>query len=69
MAETYGELICRLCQLRDQMKQTPRGRAALEMVRREVGNAAALERHGIDPATAWETGRQFRVTDRKEKLI
>lgn len=29
MAETYGELVCRLCQLRDQMNSTPAGRAAL----------------------------------------
>ncbi len=29
MAETYGELICRLCQLRDQMRKTDAGRIAL----------------------------------------
>ena len=63
MTETYGELICRLCQLRDDMKKTPEGRKALEMVRRKVGNAVALEHHGIDPATAWDTARCLRVTD------
>ena len=63
MAETYGELICRLCKLRDDMKMTPEGRAALETVRREVGNAVALSRRGIDPATAWDTARRLRVTD------
>lgn len=29
MAETYGEMICQLCQLRDRMNSTPAGRAAL----------------------------------------
>lgn len=63
MADTYGELICRLCQLRDDMKKTPEGREALEMVRRKVGNAVALERYGVDPEKAWDTARCLRVTD------
>lgn len=29
---TIGELITRLCQLRDELKKTPEGRAALESV-------------------------------------
>lgn len=29
MAETYGELICRLCQLRDEMRRTVEGQRAL----------------------------------------
>lgn len=29
MAETYGELITRLCQLRDEMRRTPQGLDAL----------------------------------------
>lgn len=28
MAETYGELVCRLCKLRDEMKKTAEGREA-----------------------------------------
>lgn len=61
--ETYGEMICRLCQLRDQMKQTDLGLAVLEMVCREVGNAALLEQSGISPEESWEIARQIRVTD------
>ena len=29
MAESQGQLICRLCQLRDELKKTPQGRLAL----------------------------------------
>lgn len=61
MAETYGELITRLCQLRDEMHRTPVGRGALKTVVRELQNAAALERSGISPAESWDIARQIRV--------
>ncbi len=37
---TYGELICRLCQLRDQLKQTPPGRQMLDQVIEELKTGA-----------------------------
>ena len=63
MADTYGELITRLCQLRDELRRTEPGRATLEIVTREVQNAAALEQSGISPEESWEIARQIRVTD------
>ena len=66
MAETYGELITRLCQLRDEMRRTPGGRAALEIVVRELQNAATLQQSGITPADAWDIARQIRVKDKEE---
>ena len=58
MAETYGELICRLCQLRDQLKQTEAGRAALERVKIEVCWMLILD-------VSWETALE--MDRRKEK--
>ena len=63
MPDTYGELITRLCQFRDNLRQTEEGRAVLEIVTRKVQNAAALEQSGISPEESWEIARQIRVTD------
>lgn len=41
MAESQGQLICRLCQLRDEMKKTVEGRAALEAFTITLAVAAA----------------------------
>ena len=40
MAEAHGELICRLCRLRDEMKKTPAGRAALAQVVADLAKRA-----------------------------
>lgn len=47
MAETYGELICQLCQLRDQMKMTPAGREALVDVIDTLAYMDYLAWHGM----------------------
>ena len=43
MAETYGELITRLCQLRAAMQATAPGRAALRQVRDELAAMARTQ--------------------------
>ncbi len=65
MAESYGELITRLCQFRDELRRTETGRAVLEAVTRKVQNAAALEQSGISPEESWTIARQIRVTDKE----
>ena len=54
MPDTYGELICRLCQLRDDLKQTPEGRAAL------VDVIVTLEYAIRDGVTYYEEKEQIR---------
>lgn len=49
MAETYGELICRLCRLRDEMNKTPEGRAALHEVKKTL---RVMRRRGVSYAKA-----------------
>lgn len=44
MADTYGELISRLCQLRDEMNKTPEGRAALREVKKAL---RIMRRRGV----------------------
>ena len=44
MAETYGELITRLCQLRDAMRATAPGREALQQVRDELAAKARAQK-------------------------
>lgn len=46
MTETYGELVCRLCRLRDEMKKTPAGREAFADVVDTLGLMAYLEGQG-----------------------
>ncbi len=42
MAETYGELISRLCQMRDEMRKTDAGRIALGEVTNTLKVAIGL---------------------------
>lgn len=44
MSETYGELVTRLCRLRDELRATAPGRAALEQVRRQLGELARVQK-------------------------
>ena len=50
MSETYGELVTRLCRLRDEMRATPEGRAALEQVKSQLRVLARTQRSagGVD---------------------
>ena len=62
MAETYGELITRLCQLRDAMRATAPGREALQQVRDELAAKARAQKaaggvHGRWPWSWRGSGR------------
>ena len=66
MADTYGELISRLCQLRDELNKTLEGRALLDILRRKLDCAAVLERQGHSPEKAWAYARCLRAEEKED---
>lgn len=54
MADTYEELICRLCKLRDQLKGTEPGREALRDVKWAL---RYMRRYGVSWEKALEKAR------------